>query len=439
MRRVRALVSVVVLLVGLLALNPSAARADDPVFDPGPIAASPGCRGRSGPSQEVDNENYRTVFGWEYQVWQALSECDTQNLIQQLQRNMLVTGGCALAFKAIGLAPPVKLPASIGDVICTSATIGQATLSVALTQADQNGGSCGVVIKYRVTYVADMVGYTGGSVSVSGLQIVPRVCPNGVTPKADAGTQVVAGTGAGEINWFDYDYDGLPDLATPTTDPIVLADFSRPGWVTAAPTDVTAPRCAPITVSAPPVTGDGAAAYAPSGVGDLGQLQHGRVDASAGPGAVTYTPDGSGNGTDVVPFTYSGPAQLSSSVTVHVTGCAKLWIQFGLGGACVRDCDDPHYDELVGVTMNVRMTTALTNSVYLTGNPWGGREEGTLQVDAPAWNIRHVIVSDGSIRDTEFTVNYDDTGTPVQVTYRYVVHDGSHTRATDWITTTQVI
>ncbi|SCF27406.1 hypothetical protein [Micromonospora mirobrigensis] len=439
MRRVRALVSVLTLLVGLLVVTPSAARADDPVFDPGPIAASPGCRGRSGASQEIDNENYRTVFGWEYQVWQALSECDTQNLIQQLQRNALLTGGCSLAFKAIGLAPPAKLPATVGDVICTSATLAQGGFALALAQADQNGGGCGVIIKYRVTYVVDMVGNTGGSLTVNGLQILSRPCPNGVAPKADLGSQIVAGTGAGEINWYDYDYDGLPDLGAPTTDPVVLADYSQPGWAAVPPTEVTAAHCAPITVPAPSVTGDGAAGYAVSGVGNLDQLQHGTVDASSGPDAVTYTPDGSGNGTDVITFSYDGPTQLSSSVTVRVTGCAKLWIQFGLGGNCVQDCDDPHYDTMMPLTMNVRMTNTLTNSVYLTGNPWGGREEGNLQVDAPDWNIRHVTVSDGTIRDTECTITYGEDGAPVEVTYRYVYHDGSHVRATDWITTNQVI
>ncbi|MFC4147984.1 hypothetical protein ACFO0M_17135 [Micromonospora mangrovi] len=113
----------------------------------------------------------------------------------------------------------------------------------------------------------------------------------------------------------------------------------------------------------------------------------------------------------------------------------KLAIQFGLGGACVQDCEDPHYAELVPLTMNVN----LASGTYFTGNPWGQREDGSLQVDSPSKLQRHAIVTTGTIRDTEFTVSYNDAGTPVQVRYRYVVHDGVHARKTDWITTLSVI
>ena len=295
------------LLAGLLGLTATAAHADDT----GPIAASPGCVGRSYPSGYVEDETRPDPVSYQTRMTIAFSECDTQNFIQRLALNTAGFGACVLVFKSIGtFIPAVKFQASIGELVCGASAAVNGGLGLIMYQADQNGGSCGVVIKLTTLL------QPGSSVLVSNFQVVARTCPPGVKAKADVGTQIVAGPGAGEIDWNTYDYDRLPDLDNPSDQPLTVPDWGRP-FASAESTTLSTDTCSPVTVATPPVTGIGAASFGAGVAGGLDQLQFGTVDAAD---PLVYTP--TGNGTDRITFTYDGPVPLGASVDIAVSGCA---------------------------------------------------------------------------------------------------------------------
>lgn len=128
-------------------------------------------------------------------------------------------------------------------------------------------------------------------------------------------------------------------------------------------------------------------------------------------------------------FTTRRVEYLANTVDVFAL---RLQLQFGMGGACVSGCADPQNDMLVQLTMNVDLAAG----TYDARNPWGQSEVGSLSVTAPSRTTRQATVTSGSIRDTTFTVTYNDAGNPVMVTYRYVFRDGTRTESTALTTVT---
>lgn len=307
--RLLCLLSASAMAVGL-ALAAPPAHADD-------VAISPGCAARSLPSDSVSYEVERNIFGSDTQVVLALSECDTQRTIAALQRNAWGLAGCALAFDALGTAfAPVKLQASVAKITCSAAALSNAAFAGLLAQADQRGGGCGTVIKFGIRLY--LVPGSGLNYSTYGFTIVPRVCPPGVTPKAEVGGQLVAGTGAGPIDWETFNYAALPDLADPSTDPVHTGpDGAEAPFASVAPAAVATDNCGPVTITAPTVDGIGADSVAVTGTSGLDQLGFGT--ASVDGTSVLYTP--TADGTDTVRFTYGGPLEFDIPATVTVSGC----------------------------------------------------------------------------------------------------------------------
>lgn len=325
-----ALATVLTVVAGLgaavLPTAPAAADDQEPVFDPGPvIASSPACGGRSGASQLVEVPVTQTPTLIETRSYLALSECDTQNLIQTLGKGAVATGTCTLAFKGLGtFVPPAKFGASVGELICGAATLGQSGLGAVLAQTDQNGGGCGVIIKYLLTITTSVMPETAGqsSVFVRGLRFDPRPCPRGVTPKADLGTVIVAGPPV-PVDWTTYDYTRLPDLAQVDTTPVLAhdQDYGQP-WLTTPPVTVPVPNCAPVKVSIAP-TGPGAEGATVESVTGAEQFGHGRLDPAAfrqrSGRDVDYQP--MADGTDTLTYTLRSEVLVTSTVTFEVSGC----------------------------------------------------------------------------------------------------------------------
>lgn len=325
----------------------------DPAFDAGPVAAAPGCVGRSGATQYVEVPLVDSPYIVRTKAYLALSECDTQDVVQRLERGALAAGACALAFKGVGAYAPstVKPVTNLGELVCGGTGIGAGIMRTALVQADQNGGGCGVVISFTLTF-----SNLHQRVAISSLRVAPRPCPSGVQPKAELGSVYVAAAGSpAVVDWTTVEYDRLPDLDEVSTQPsdIGPADQEHTAvWLDAPATTLEAPGCSPIAVSVP-LSGLGADQATVESVTGADALAHGRLDPqlfvdSVGQD-VRYTP--TSDGEDTITYTVRNRVSVTSSVTIRVTGCstgepedpASDTPPAEQGGAGTDPCDDAVY------------------------------------------------------------------------------------------------
>ena len=153
-------------------------------------AASPSCGGRSAPtSQETIKSVQIPIMTWTKEIVHY-SECDTQDLVQNVGTGAWGSGGCAAFVSVLSSFFKITRFAKL-DAVCKVLAFTLVGVSRYIQDIDTKGGGCGI----DFTFVSSITtGLTPGDVTFTphSFSATAQACPPGVAPKGngkDLGTR----------------------------------------------------------------------------------------------------------------------------------------------------------------------------------------------------------------------------------------------------------
>jgi len=152
--------------------------------------ASPSCGGRSAPtSQETIKSVQIPIMTWTKEIVHY-SECDTQDLVQNVGTGAWGSGGCAAFVSVLSSFFKITRFAKL-DAVCKVLAFTLVGVSRYIQDIDTKGGGCGI----DFTFVSSITtGLTPGDVTFTphSFSATAQACPPGVAPKGngkDLGTR----------------------------------------------------------------------------------------------------------------------------------------------------------------------------------------------------------------------------------------------------------